>query len=325
MNSISGHSGTAAIVVTWNRSDLLRASIHSLSGQSVPFSRIILVDNGSQDETSTLARQLPEIELIALARNYGFAGGVNRGIQLALQDSSIQFIALINNDVLLRSDWHEKALEALKSHRHYGSCATCLLNHQNPEIIDTAGIYWKEPGLADNYLSGRSVSEVASTNREVWGACAAAALYRREFFESVGFFDETLFAYQEDVDLALRGHLNGWHCVLAPQARGTHIGFGSNRPFPLGGTYADYYNARNRIYVLVKSMPGEYWQWHWKAIVKSQFLAGLQSISQRRAGAVLAGLAHGLMRLPRALHSRSRVFSAQQHSVGDRKCAGVSG
>ena len=76
-------------------------------------------------------------------------------------------------------------------------------------------------GFARETLNGQAPPPTTSPPREIWGASAAAALYRRELFASVGTFDESLFAYQEDVELALRSHRAGWRCVMAPAARGS--------------------------------------------------------------------------------------------------------
>lgn len=310
------NASTAAIVVTWNRADLLRAVIPSLLNQSLPFARVIVVDNGSRDDTGEWARQTSRIELVSLPVNRGFAAGCNSGIRCALEDSAIECVALINNDVVLDPDWHREAAKALLADPDHGCCATCLVKQSNPDVIDTAGMIWHSSGWADNYLPGRPLTELGNSIPEIFGACAAAALFRRAFFRDVGLFDESFFAYQEDVDLALRGRLHGWRCVLAPRARGIHGGFGSNRRFPIGGTYADYYNARNRIAVIAKSMPGGDWRRYGMRTLKAHLLYVLKSFPQRRAGATLAGTVHGILRLPRTLRARSAVFAARRHSAG---------
>jgi GT2 family glycosyltransferase len=307
----AGPAATAAIVVSWNGLDLLRASIPSLIKQSLPFRRIIVIDNGSRDGTADWARRHPEIELLELPRNTGFAAGANIGIRSALKDPAIACIALINNDVMLDADWHREAATALLAKPEVGSCATCLLRQSEPGTIDTAGIVWTASGLADNYLTGQPVSATGHTAHAVFGASGAAALLRRAFLEDVGLLDESFFAYQEDVDLALRGRARGWRCVLAPQARGTHAGHGSNRGFPLGGTWADFYNARNRIAVVAKSVPGAQWRCHGIHMIATQLTNLVKSFPERRAAATLAGTAHGLLRLPRSLWARRRTAASR--------------
>jgi len=306
---------TAAVVVTFDGLDLLRSNLRSLQEQSLPFARIIIVDNGSTDGTRAFVREDQALELLSLERNRGFAGGANAGIRRALQDASIDGVALVNNDVSLEPDWHEQAANALFSHSTFGCCATCLLKKAQPLQVDTAGICWTCPGFADNAMTGQMAPPAIAPPREVFGASAAAALYRRAFFENVGLFDESLFAYQEDVDLALRGRAAGWSCVFAPAARGVHQGGGTNRPFPLGGTYADYYNTRNRLYVLVKSLPREQWRNFWKTILARNARLLLGSLPEGRGLAVAMGMLHFCLWLPRALQARRNACAHSARAV----------
>ena len=297
---------TAAVVVTWNHVEHLRSNLPTLLAQRLPFHRVLVVDNGSTDETSAYLDAKPGVERIALRRNHGFAGGANRGIERALSDPAVGLIALVNDDVALDADWHGEAQSALLAATDRGACATCLVQEGNPALVDTAGIEWAAPGLAGNHLHGRPVPSPSQPPYPVPGACAAAALYRRQLWEEVGYFDESLFAYQEDVDLALRAAVAGWSTVLAPAARGAHRGHGSNRPFPLGGSWADFYNARNRITVLLKSLPERDWRAHWRSIARAQVRLLVDSLAERRAGAVAAGQLHALLIAPRSLGARRR-------------------
>jgi GT2 family glycosyltransferase len=185
--------------------------------------------------------------------------------------------------------------------------------------VASAGIDWHPSGFARELLNGRPPPPATSPPREVWGASASAALFRRELFDSVGMFDESFFAYQEDVELALRAHRAGWKCVMAPAARGLHLGFGSNRPFAAGGSYADYFNARNRLVLLVTTLPTDDWRRHWREMLVAQLRLLTTSLPEGRAGAVWAGVLHGLWRVPRALRARRRVSDAISRTA-DRRC-----
>jgi GT2 family glycosyltransferase len=304
---------TAAVVPCSIRSDLLPGLLASLRSQSLPFARVIVVDNGSGGAVAAAAATCSDTELVTLPRNRGFARGCNAGIRHALADDTIDCIALLNDDVLLAPDWHREAARALLADPRHGACATVLARQAEPDRIDSAGIAWARPGWADNHLAGQPLAAAGDETRELPGACAGAALYRRALFEGIGLFDEHLFAYHEDVDLALRAARAGWRCVLAPAARGRHFGHGSNRPFPLGGSWADYFNARNRPYVLVKALPAADWRQHWRALIGAYLCSLMRSVRERRAAAVLAGALHALLRLPRALHARHRL-SARHRS-----------
>lgn len=299
--------GTVALVVSHNGRQHLRRCLPSLLDQSLPFAAVLVVDNGSSDGTAYwLQKEHPGMELLQLDGNHGFSGGVNHGLRQLLRGRRADCVALVNNDVTLGPDWHLEAHRALMADPRAGSCATCLLRADRPELVDSGGITWAGPGRAENYLSGRAAPPADEPGREIFGACAAAALYRTELFEQIGLFDEALFAYQEDVDLALRARAAGWRCVFAPGARGLHTGHGSNRPFPGNGTWADYYNASNRLAVLIASLPGPDWRNHWRAILAGEGAALLAAFREQRAAAVLAGFGRGLIRIPGLVLRRCR-------------------
>jgi GT2 family glycosyltransferase len=298
-------TGSAAIVVNHNGWKYLKRCLPRLLDQTLPFSALFVVDNGSTDKTrQMLTKDFPNIELLLLNQNVGFSGGVNHGLQHVLRNSQYAYVALVNNDVYLETDWHAQAVHGLETDSRFGSCATCLLQESRPELVDSGGIIWLRPGRAENYLSGQVAPPKDEPYLEIFGASAAAALYRRELFAQIGLFDTALFSYQEDVDLALRARTAGWRCVFIPGARGIHTGHGSNRPFLFNGTYADYYNARNRLAVLVASLPAEEWRLCWRTILVDEFTTLFASLWEHRFVATLAGFTRGLLRLPGVLQRR---------------------
>ncbi len=301
-------TGSAVLIVSHNGWNYLKRCLSAILNQTLPFTSILVVDNGSTkrlDQWLT-AEQYPEITLLRLDSNHGFCGGVNHGLRYILRHHNYQYVALVNNDVYLEADWHAEAYRTLSADPLIGSCSTCLLQESRPDLVDSCGIAWPQPGRAENYLSGQPAPAANESNREIFGACAAAALYRIKLFEQIGLFDESLFAYQDDVDLALRAQTAGLRCVFVPGARGLHTGHGSNRSFPINGTYADYYNARNRLAVLVTSLPGRDWSHHWNSIIKGELTALLASARERRWAATMAGFSHCLLRLPWLLQRRWR-------------------
>lgn len=295
---------TVAVVPTWGHRDHLERFLASVLEQTQPFARVVVV--GDEDIGIVVGGD-PRLELRTTPKNLGFSAAVNRGIECAFSDESVDLVAVINDDVSLDPEWNLHAEKAIRLRPDYGSCATCLLQLEKPEKVASAGIDWCKNGFARELLNGESPPAAISPPREVWGASAAAALYRRELFDSVGTFDAALFAYQEDVELALRSRRAGWRCVMAPAARGLHLGFGSNRPFALGGSYADYFNARNRIFLLVTTLPSDDWRRYWREMARAQLRLVVTSLSEGRGGAVWAGVLHGLLRVPRALKARRRV------------------
>ena len=297
---------SVALVVSHNGENFLKRCLPNILGQTKPFTSIVVVDNGSNDQTSEiLARHFPSVQKLHLKHNAGFSGGVNYGLDHILQEQRFSFVALINNDVYIEPEWHENALAILAADHTIGSCAPCLLQESQQNVVDTCGIAWNESG-AENYLNGEEAPSPDSPHHEIFGPSAAAALYRITVFEQVGLFDTSLFAYQEDVDFALRARTAGWRCIFVPSSRGVHTGHGSNRQFPINGSYADFYNARNRLAVLVASLPAIGWRRHWSAILFNELSSLSKSFVEGRASAVLSGFGCGVLRIPIILWRRLR-------------------
>jgi GT2 family glycosyltransferase len=306
---------TIAVVPSWKGRHHLERFLPSWLEQALPFAGVVVVDNGSDDGTEELIDETRGTELLRLPRNLGFAGAVNRGVASALADPEVDLVAVLNNDVWLDREWHRAGVGAIEAEPHYGSCATCVLRLDPPEVVESAGIGWDDRGTAHGLCHDLPPPAASEPPVEVWGASATAALYRRQLFESVGLFNESLFAYQEDVELAMRARRAGWRSVLAPAARARHLGHGSNRRFPLGGTFADYYNARNRLAVLVTALPGSDWRRDWRKIMVAQLGLVAASVSERRPGAVWAGVLHGLWRVPSSLAARRRASAILSDTV----------
>ncbi len=134
--------------------------------------------------------------------------------------STTEAVVLINNDVVCEPGFLEQLLAPLADER-VSSVAGVLLQHGRPELIDTAGIELDTTLRSWDALWNRPVAELASAAEPV-GPCGGAAAYRTAAFREVGGFDETFFAYWEDVDLALRLRLAGHRCVRAPAAQALH-------------------------------------------------------------------------------------------------------
>jgi GT2 family glycosyltransferase len=310
-----GTNHTVAVVPSWNGRRLLERFLPTWLDQSLPFAGVLVVDNGSDDGTEALINDTRGAELLRLPRNLGFAGAVNRGVEAALADPGVDLVAVLNNDVSLDREWHREGIGAIEAEPHYGSCATCVLRFDRPGVVESAGIGWNDRGTAYGLRQDQPPPAPVEPPIEVWGASAAAALYRRELFESVGLFNESFFAYQEDVELAMRARRAGWRSVFAPTARARHLGHGSNRSFPLGGTFADYYNARNRIALLVTALPGSDWRRGWRRILAAQLGLIVASLPEGRPGAVWTGVLHGLCRVPSNLAARRRTSAILSDNV----------
>lgn len=241
----------SVIIVNWNGKHLLVDCLESLRLQTFRDFEIILVDNGSADGSIDFVRKnFPEVILITLSENRGFAGGNNAGIRA----SSGHYIALLNNDTRTDPNWLEALVKAAASDPETGMWASKILSYDQPDRIDNVGLllYW------DGLARGRGRLEVDRGQydrpEEALFPSGCACLYRRKMLDVTGLFDEDFFAYADDVDLGLRGRLAGWGCRYVPGAVVYHKYSSSSSAYsPLKAFLVE----RNRIRVLLKYYPCE--------------------------------------------------------------------
>ena len=215
------------MIPNWNGRRWLPDCLQSLAAQTRPPDEVIVVDNGSDDGSLEYLRdEHPTVRALAQGRNTGFAYAANRGIEAAAGE----LVALINTDVVLSPDWLQRMTAALTARparrrrpRQPARCCRCA----SPSVLYDAGDILRRDGACEQ--RGRFMPDVGAYDApgEVFGACAGAALYRRDAVLGVGGFDERYFAYLEDVDLALRLRLAGWTCAYEP-AVCWHAGEGSS-------------------------------------------------------------------------------------------------
>ncbi len=199
---------------------LLAECLDSLARQSRPADEVIVVDNGSADGSRELAAAHSlGPRLIELPGNGGFAAAVNRGIESA----GAEVIALLNNDAVADPRWIEAGLEAFQRYPLVFMFASKMLDKERPEIIDSAGDLYPPDGRPRSRGRGEAAREF-DTPVEVLYPCAGAAFYRRSLFDEVGLFEESFFAYLEDVDLGLRARGRGHVCLYIPEAVVHHAG-----------------------------------------------------------------------------------------------------
>ena len=201
----------------WNGAGRLRRTLASLEKQTRPC-RVVVVDNASADGSLELLEQeFPWADVVHMDRNEGFGVALNRATAAVAGDP----LLFLNDDVECEPDF----VEAMLAGRDGAEMvAGVLLQDENPDLIDSAGVTADARTLmAFDYLQGEP-AEVAETAAPPFGPTGGAALYARVAFERIGGFDERIFLYYEDLDLALRMHAEGARCVLASPARGRHVG-----------------------------------------------------------------------------------------------------
>jgi GT2 family glycosyltransferase len=238
----------SVIVLNWNGIHFLDQCLSSLMRQTYAPLEVIVVDNGSTDDSIDLIKdKFSGVRLIVNNKNLGFGGGNNIGIK----ESRGRYIMVLNNDTRVEPDCIEELKKSIEKNKKYGACATKILLKSDETLIDAAGIVIGLDGVSIG--RGRLEKEdYYPTEEEVFFASGCAGLYRREMLEEIGFYDEDFFAYAEDTDLGFRARLAGWRCVYNPKAVVYHYHSASS------GTYSHlkaYLVERNRIWVSIKNFP----------------------------------------------------------------------
>jgi GT2 family glycosyltransferase len=236
------------VVVNWNGKALLADCLTSLRAQTFSDLEVILVDNGSTDGSAEWVRDnFPEVRLVALQENRGFAGGNNEGILQARGE----WIALLNNDATAEPDWLERLYCAVQGEPGVGFAASRVVLTSG--VLDSAGDGMTIAGVPYKRGHGRSPAGVLAEPTEVFGASGCGVLLRRAMLDQIGLLDEDFFCIYEDGDLNFRARLAGFRCIYVPDAIVIHRLHGT-----LGRLSKSYvfYGQRNMEYLYFKNMPG---------------------------------------------------------------------
>lgn len=214
--------------------------------------RVIVVDNGSEDGSREIVREkFPGVRLVALGKNYGFCGAVNRGIAESGVDKT-PYVILLNNDTVVEFGFVRALEKALDGDKKAFSGSARMVNMYRPELIDDAGDYYCALGWAFAAGKDRPAADYGRP-REVFSACGGACIYRRSVLGKIGLLDENHFAYLEDVDIGYRARIYGYHSLYVPEAVVRHAGSGVS-----GSRHNDFkvkLSAKNSVYLIYKNMP----------------------------------------------------------------------
>lgn len=247
MHLCSSNCLVSVVIVNWNGRSWLETCLPTLANQTCTQFETIIVDNGSSDDSIPwLKSHWPQVHLIPLPHNTGFAVANN----VAIRQTTAPFIATLNNDTLVEPAWLE-ALLAVANESNVGMVASQIRQWQQPDCLDSAGIDLDYAGIAWNRGWNLPVTQ-ANTPTHVFGPSAAAALYRRTMLDEIGLFDEDFFAYYEDVDLAWRAQRAGWHCWYTPYAQVRHWHSATSSRTP---KHKLFLLGRNKLWTLFKNLP----------------------------------------------------------------------
>ena len=275
------------VIPNWNRSDLLAVALASIRSQTLPPLEVLVVDNGSVDDSVRTAQQAGA-RVLQLERNCGFSFAVNRGIEAARGD----MVAMLNNDVELAPDWTEKLGRALEKNGGWFATGK-VLDYARRDRIDGAGDAVCRGGTACRLGQGLADSPRFDQPRTTYFPSATTLLARREFFERAGKLEEAFFAYLEDVDLGMRAALLGLAGLYVPEAVAYHRGSAT-----LGGWNGKIveWTTRNQILLLAKYYPGCLARRWWRSILAAQTLWGAMAVWHGCPLAYARGLWAGLSR-----------------------------
>jgi len=287
----------SVVIPNWNGMAWLPDCLQALQQQSCSKFSIVIVDNGSTDQSvAYLREQHPDIQLICFASNRGFAAAVNAGIQAG--DS--EYVALLNTDTKVQPDWLQELVAKMDdSDPMIGALSSCMVSMDNPQIMDDAGDYLTWHAAAFKWGHNQPVN-LFSEVTEIFSPCAGAALYRRSFLEHLNGFDEKFVSYIEDIDLGLRGRLFGYSYYYVPTAVVWHKGHGSELP---SGRYVRYM-TRNRLLLMKKNIPIRLLFRHGLKLAYGQFYFMLV---YKRPLQTLAGWFFLLSCIPHILKERKRL------------------
>ncbi len=207
------------MIVAYGRYKLTASCLRHLRAQTIEH-RVILVDNGSTDDTrARLCGEWPGVHLECFDENHGFAEACNRGVAAG----SGEIIVLLNNDVDVRPDFLERVVAPLQRDPGVGAVASLMLQ-PGERLIDSAGLTADVTLGGFPRLQGLDATEARRERPILAGPAGTAAAYRRSAWQQIGGLDEAIFAYMEDFDLALRLRSAGWRAALASDAVGVHLG-----------------------------------------------------------------------------------------------------
>lgn len=307
---IEGNPTISIIIPNWNGKQFLKGCLDSLRGQTFKDFEIIVVDNNSDDDSVSFVKEnYPEVRIIELDTNKGFAGGVNEGIKASKGD----LIFLLNNDTVVDLNCLQVLHEAAVKNPNVGFFATKMIFHGiNPPVINAAGDAFGIDGAARNIGYKEIDVRQYDKEREVFGACAGAALYKRKMFDEIGLFDEDFYIILEDVDLDFRAQLAGYRCLYVPSAVVYHIHAGS-----MGKTsdFTFYWITRNDFNVLIKNMPLFLLFKHFHRIFFRQIIYTYARLLGNKIRPLISGEFSAFLLLPVMLSKRYQILKGRKVSV----------
>ena len=248
----------AIVILNWNGAKMLRQYLPSVLQYSCDEATVYVADNASSDDSVQLLREhFPEVKLILLDRNWGFAEGYNK----ALAQIEAEYYLLLNSDIEVTHHWLTPLIELMDAHEEVAACQPKLLSVANRNQFEYAGA---SGGFLDRFgypfCRGRIFETVERDDGqynspcEVLWATGAALFVRARIYKEVGGLDARFFAHSEEIDLCWRMRLQGYKIFCQPESTVYHVGGGT---LPKGNPMKTFLNFRNNLTMLYKCLPDE--------------------------------------------------------------------
>ena len=279
------------IIPNFNGKQYLKDCLNSIKKQNFSRYEVIIIDNGSTDgSVEYLNENYPEFALIQNRENLGFATAVNQGIAA----SNAEYVFLLNNDTELEVECVSNLLNCINKDETIFAVSSKMIQNQDRNLIDDAGDEYTILGFTQKVGNNRS-TELYKSKREIFSACAGAAIYRRNIFEIIGYFDENFFAYMDDVDISYRARIYGFKCVYCPEAVVYHhVSATSGSKY---NTFKIRLAARNNVYVPYKNMPWPQLVLNLLFLILGFLIKYLVFLKKGHGNDYIAGLKEGLTSL----------------------------
>lgn len=243
-------------ILNYNGSRHLQEFLPSLLQTNYPSLRVVVIDNASTDDSVAWLRQHhPQVEVVQLNQNYGYAGGYNEGLK-AIQT---EFLVLVNSDVAVDSNWLKPLMEEFLEHPDIAAIQPKILDHKKRDHFEYAGA---AGGFIDRYgypfCRGRLFETLEKDSGqynescEVFWVSGACMAIRKSAFMQAGGFDSGFFAHMEEIDLCWRLHLLGYRLTYQPESVVYHLGGGT---LNYGSSRKVFLNFRNSLWMLAKNLP----------------------------------------------------------------------
>ncbi len=251
-----GQPTIAIAILNWNGKRYLEQFLPSVIASTYSNKEIVVIDNASGDDSVVfLKEQYPDVRIIQLDRNYGFARGYNQGLRQVKAD----YYVLLNSDVEVMPGWIEPVLALMESNKNIGACQPKLLQYHNRSLFEYAGGAGGWLDYLGYPLARGRIFDVCEQDggqydsvAPVFWASGAAMFVRPELYHELGGLDEYFFAHQEEIDLCWRLQLAGYSVYACPQSVVYHVGGGT---LPKGNARKVFLNFRNNLIMMAKNLP----------------------------------------------------------------------